>query len=537
MEVRLLAAFPVHQIAERGGGAGSSRRLVGFHIGATALFTDGTQAEADLLLLRVHLDDLEVVFLPGFELHRLTQCIGCLGDVAEALDAFGDFNEGSELRGTQNLALQYVANRVLIEEGLPDIGLELLDAERQAAILRLHAEHYGPHLLTLLQHLGGMLHALGPTQIGDMDQTVDAILDLDEGAEVGEIAHAAFHDGACRITLRQVLPWIFEQLLHAERDAAVVGVDGENDSLDLVAGLDHLRRMLHPLGPSHLGDVDQAFNALLQFDEGAVIGDAEDAAAHARANGIALHGVEPRVRRQLLETERDALLVLVELQHLDLDLVVDVDQVARVRQAAPGHIGDMQQTIDAPEVDEGAVVGQVLHRTVQDRALFQVLEGQGPLAVLLLFEDLLAGDDHVAALLVELDDANIDGLTDVSIQIAHRANLELGAGQECLDADIDGDAALDATQHSTGDRHLLGVGLLDGIPDPMALRLLIAQQVAALGLLALHHHVDHIAGMQLGLTGVIGHLLQGNEALALEPDIHHHMLVRQLHHCALDDVV
>ena len=71
----------------------------------------------------------------------------------------------------------------------------------------------------------------------------------------------------------------------------------------------------------------------------------------------------------------------------------------------------------------------------------------------------------------------------------------------------------------------------------MALRLLIAQQVAALGLFALHHHLDHVAGMQLGLPGVIGHLLQRNEALALQTHIHHHMLVRQLHHCARDDVV
>ena len=76
------------------------------------------------------------------------------------------------------------------------------------------------------------------------------------------------------------------------------------------------------------------------------------------------------------------------------------------------------------------------------------------------------------------------------------------------------------------------VGLLDGVPDAMALRLLIAQQIAALGLLTLHHHVDHIAGMQLGLTGVVGHLLHGNQALGLEADIHDHMLVLQLHHGA-----
>jgi len=43
--------------------------------------------------------------------------------------------------------------------------------------------------------------------------------------------------------------------------------------------------------------------------------------------GIALRRVEPGIGRQLLEAQRDALLLLVELEHLHLDLVADVDQV------------------------------------------------------------------------------------------------------------------------------------------------------------------------------------------------------------------
>ena len=178
--------------------------------------------------------------------------------------------------------------------------------------------------------------------------------------------------------------------------------------VDLVARLDHLRRMLHPLGPGHLGDVDQAFDALLQLDERAVVGDGEDAAANLRADRVALGRIQPRVRRQLLEAERNALLVLVELQHLHLDLVADVDQVARVRQPAPAHVGDMQQAVEAAHIDERAVVGQVLHRSGEDAALFQGGQRDRLLGVLLLFEEFLAADDHVAALLVQLDDADFD---------------------------------------------------------------------------------------------------------------------------------
>src|SRR5438270_9050027 len=101
--------------------------------------------------------------------------------------------------------------------------------------------------------------------------------------------------------------------------------------------------MLHPLRPGHLAYVDQAFNALLEFNERSVIGNAENAAADMGADGIALSGVEPRIRRELLEAERDALLIFVELKNLYVDLVADVYQVARMGETSPRHIGDMQQ--------------------------------------------------------------------------------------------------------------------------------------------------------------------------------------------------
>ncbi len=77
------------------------------------------------------------------------------------------------------------------EEVLDRVGLELLDAERQALVLGVDLEDHGLDLVALVQHLAGMLDALGPRQIRDVHQAVDALLDLDERAEVGEVAHDA----------------------------------------------------------------------------------------------------------------------------------------------------------------------------------------------------------------------------------------------------------------------------------------------------------------------------------------------------------
>jgi len=212
-EERLLVVFvlgllPLEEVAE-GGGAGVAARaaartltlaaalvalvglLVAFDFGTAGFFANCLDREADLLLFLVDLDDLELVLVANLEVDLLAGVVDCLGDVAEALDSFGDLDEGSELRGAQCLALEDVADAVLREEGVPDVRLKLLDAERQAAVFGFDAENDRLDLLTLLENFRGVLDALGPREVRDVDEAVDAVFDLDEGAEVGEVADAA----------------------------------------------------------------------------------------------------------------------------------------------------------------------------------------------------------------------------------------------------------------------------------------------------------------------------------------------------------
>src|SRR5207247_6198397 len=126
-------------------------------------------------------------------------------------------------------------------------------------------------------------------------------------------------------------------------------------ALDLISNVNELRGMLHALGPRHLADVNQPFNPLLQLHERAVIRNADYASRNVRAYRIAVRSIQPRVRSELLESQRNALLVFVKLQHFHLDLIAYVHQVAGMREPPPGHIGNVQQAINAAEVDERAV--------------------------------------------------------------------------------------------------------------------------------------------------------------------------------------
>src|SRR5580658_2488909 len=119
----------------------AGRGLVAFDFRPAGLFANRADAQADLLFFHVHLDDLEVVLLALLQRQRMTLRIHCFGNMAKTLDSLGNFDKGSELRGPQNLAVNHVANAVLGEESLPDIRLQLLHAQREAAILRLNAEN------------------------------------------------------------------------------------------------------------------------------------------------------------------------------------------------------------------------------------------------------------------------------------------------------------------------------------------------------------------------------------------------------------
>ena len=86
---------------------------------------------------------------------------------------------------------------------------------------------------------------------------------------------------------------------------------------DDLAGVDVL------LGPAHFGDVDQAFDARLQFDERTVVGDVGDAAGELGLDRVLGLDAIPRIGLQLLHAEADAVALVVDADDLDLDGLAD----------------------------------------------------------------------------------------------------------------------------------------------------------------------------------------------------------------------
>src|ERR1700732_1527370 len=113
--------------------------------------------------------------------------------------------------------------------------------------------------------------------------------------------------------------------------------------------------------PAHVADVEEAVDPILDLDERAVIGEISDDARDDGPGGIFLRQLVPWVRLNLLHPQGDLLLLLVDVENLNLDLIADGHQFARmVDSLRPAHFADVDEPLDARfELDKGAVAHHV----------------------------------------------------------------------------------------------------------------------------------------------------------------------------------
>src|SRR5205823_6812820 len=317
----------------------------------------------DPMVYRVHLEHLQLHRLPLFDR------VGRILDVRdpelrhrhEALDVLAQVHYHALVHQSKHAAPHLGPDGIGLADAQPRVLLCLLQAQRDALVLGVDVQDQHFDFVALLDDFGGMLYALGPRHVGDVDQAVDAGLDLHERPERGEVAHLALDAHAHRILLRQRHPGIFLGLLHAERDFFFGLVHLQYHGFYSLADRDDLGRVAHVAGPAHLGDVDQAFDPRLELDERAVIGDRHHLALHPGAHRILRGHVLPRVGLQLFQAEADALALPVDVEDFDFDLLADLHHLGGMRHAPVAHVGDVQQAVHTAQIDEGAEIGDVLH--------------------------------------------------------------------------------------------------------------------------------------------------------------------------------
>src|SRR4051812_18877910 len=380
-----------------------------------------------------------------------------------------------------------------------------------------------------------MLHTLGPGHVGDVDQSIDARLDLDERAEARQVANLAVETRADRILLREHHPRVLLRLLHAERDLLFVRIDLEHDCFDRFTDRHQLRRVTHVARPAHLADMNQAFDARLQLDERTVVGDRNDLARDAGADRILLGDILPGIALELLQTERDTLAVPIDVEDFDFQLLTDVHHLGRMLNAPVRHVGDVEQAVDATEIDECAEVGDVLDYALAHLILLQLLHQLLTLARPLLLEDDAARDDDVAAALIELDDLEVEGLAEQLVDVGNAAERDLRSRKECIDShEIDDHAALDLLDQSATHGLVVLVGDADALPHAHEIGFLLRQHDGTfLVLEVLEQNFDFVSRLQVGK---ILELFERDRPFGFEADVEDDHVVADIEHTGLDDL-
>src|ERR1019366_502933 len=199
----------------------------------------------------------------------------------------------------------------------------------------------------------------------------------------------------------------------------------------------------------------------------------------------------------------------------------------------------VQPTVDASEVEDGAVLGQILHHAGDHGALDQMFEGRALADVDLFLHGGFAGDHHIAAAAVEFDDFDGDVLPNQRIQVVDRTRIGLGSGHKGFDADIHGEPAFDAAEHPAGNHQLFLVSLFEILPNPQARGASVRKQnVSFLRLAAvIDHHVDGVAALHGNVAVGVAELLDGNDAFGLVSEVDNHVLGCDAEYGALQDFV
>src|SRR5712671_4548911 len=202
-------------------------------------------------------------------------------------------------------------------------------------------------------------------------------------------------------------------------------------------------------------------------------------------------------------------------------------------QAAPRHVGYMQQAVDTAEINERAVIGNILDRALEDDALFEHLERlfleRGALAL-----DHTASRDHdVAACAVELENLETAALSDITIEISRGPQINMRPRQECRHPDMHLQATLDLAEDHAFDRGFVLERLFEFTPYLELLGLGVRQHHRAIfGLGAFEKNIDLVAFLDRDVAVVIQELGERHLPFALVINIDDDVVAGDQQNCA-----
>ncbi len=235
----------------------------------------------------------------------------------------------------------------------------------------------------------------------------------------------------------------------------------------------------------------------------------------------------------LFEAEADAFLFLVHVENDHVQFLADLQNFRRMAEATPAHVRDMQQTVQAVQINERAEIRDVLDRALADVARRHLGQQLPALLIALGLDQFTAAQNDVLALLVDLDDLEFVAVADVGLEVLGSDDVELRRGQEGFHADIDDEAALDDGLDLAHDAAAFVANGEDAFPVLLEFGLLVGEDDGAFLVFELfNENIDLLTDLDL-LD--VNKFIVGDDAFALIADVHEDFFRTDFDDGAFDD--
>src|SRR5712692_9515915 len=174
----------------------------------------------------------------------------------------------------------------------------------------------------------------------------DVFAQFDERAECGDARNFALHNLPDLVLFEPVTPDVVH-LLDAQRHAAILRVNLQHLGGNVVAFLEHLVRFLDALRPAHIADVHQSIESIFDLNERAKLRDIPHLARDYHPHWIFLGNQQPGIRLRLFDTQRNAPVARLDVQHHHVDFIADLHHFrGMLNFLVPAHFGDVHQALD-----------------------------------------------------------------------------------------------------------------------------------------------------------------------------------------------
>src|SRR6056300_331189 len=141
------------------------------------------------------------------------------------------------------------------------------------------------------------------------------------------------------------------------------------------------------VGPIHLAHVYQTFDALFQLSKATIVSQVSNGSHNACVFWVAVLDLNPWIFTQLLETQAHTVTIAVELEDFNVNLLTHFNDVRRMLDPLPCHIGDVQQTVNTTQINEGTVIGKIFNHTFNSHTFLKILKQGLTLSAVGLFHN------------------------------------------------------------------------------------------------------------------------------------------------------